>query len=351
MTEYSAGALSERMFGQVLEIAEAASIWLGGRLGWYASLHGDGPATAAELAARTGSGARYAREWLEQQAVAGILVRRDGERYELPAGHAEALLDADSPACTAPLVRQLVAAALQLPALAEAYRTGEGVPWRAFGEEMSRAQGDANRPMLRHVLPRVWVPQIPDLPARLAAGARVADIGCGHGWSAIGLAAAYPEIEVDGFDLDAAALEAARANAAEAGVAGRVRFHRADAAELTGGPYDVLMLIECLHDMPYPAEVLSAVRRAAAPDAITLVVDEAADPVLTAPGDEIQRLLYGFSLLVCLPDSLSHPHSAGVGTVMRPDTLASFASSAGYAGVESLDVTDTGIWRIYRLVA
>jgi len=92
-------------------------------------------------------------------------------------------------------------------------------------------------------------------------------------------------------------------------------------------------------------------RRAAGPDAITLVVDEAADPVFTAPGDEIQRLLYCFSLLVCLPDSLSHPGSAAVGTVMRPDTLAEFASSAGFTGVEPLDVSDTGIWRIYRLTA
>lgn len=351
MTENSAGALSERIFGQLLEAGEAASIWLGGRLGWYASLHGDGPATADELAARTGSASRYAREWLEQQAVAGILVRRDDERYELPAGHAEALLESASPACTEPLIRQLVAAMLQLPALADAYRTGEGVPWGAFGEEMSRAQGDANRPLLQHALPREWVPQIPDLPERLAAGARVADVGCGYGWSAIGLAAAYPGIEVDGFDLDAVAVEAARENADEAGVADRVRFHRADATELDGGPYDVLTAIECLHDMPYPVEVLSAMRRAAGPDAITLVVDEAADPVFTAPGDEIQRLLYCFSLLVCLPDSLSHPGSAAVGTVMRPDTLAEFASSAGFTGVEPLDVSDTGIWRIYRLTA
>ncbi|MFA1548148.1 class I SAM-dependent methyltransferase [Actinomadura chokoriensis] len=352
MSEHGASVLSERLFDQAVATMEAASVWLGRRLGWYASLHEDGPATARELAERTRSQPRYAREWLEQQAVAGIVIRGEGERYELPAGHAEALLDRDSQAWTEPLIRQIVSAVLQLPALADAYRTGQGVPWHAYGAEMSEAQGDLNRPMLLHALARDWVPQIPDLHERLVEGARVADVGCGQGWSGIGLATAYPEIEVDGFDLDPVALEAARENAAEAGVAERVRFHHADAAaDLAGGPYDVLMLIECLHDMPRPVEVLSAMRRVAKPGAVTLVVDEAADPVLTAPGDEVQRLLYGFSLLVCLPDSLSHPHSAGVGTVMRPDTLASFASSAGYAGVESLDVTDTGFWRIYRLVA
>jgi SAM-dependent methyltransferase len=350
MTEYSPGALSERLFGQAVATMEAASVWLGGRLGWYASLQEDGPATAEELAGRTGSQPRYAREWLEQQAVTGVLVRLPDDRYELPAGHAEALLDADSPAWTEPLVRQVMAAALQLPAIAEAYRAGRGVPWDAYGEEMSHAQGDLNRPMLLHALPRDWVPQIPGLRERLASGARVADVGCGQGWSAIGLARTHPDIQVDGFDLDDVALDAARGHATEAGVADRVRFHHADAAAgLPGGPYDVLMLVECLHDMPHPTEVLAGMRAAAAPDAIVLVVDEAADQVLTTPGDEIQRLLYGFSLLVCLPDSLSHAGSAGTGAVMRPGTLASYASAAGYAGVEALDVSDTGFWRIYRL--
>lgn len=109
-----------------------------------------------------------------------------------------------------------MAAVLQLPAIAEAYRAGRGVPWDAYGEDMSNAQGDLNRPMLLHALPRDWVPQIPGLRERLAAGARVADVGCGQGWSAIGLAKAHPRIEVDGFDLDDVALDAARKHATEA---------------------------------------------------------------------------------------------------------------------------------------
>jgi 2-polyprenyl-3-methyl-5-hydroxy-6-metoxy-1,4-benzoquinol methylase len=239
---------------------------------------------------------------------------------------------------------------LRLPAVAEAYKRGGGVPWESFGPDMSIAQGDVNRPALRHSLPEDWVPQIPDLRDRLAGHARVADVGCGHGWSAVGLASTYPDIEVDGFDLDTAALQAATRHAAEAGVADRVRFHRADVATaVTGGPYDVLLAAECLHDMPRPVEVLAAMRHAAKPDAVVIVIDEAADPVLTAPADEIQRLLYGFSLLICLPDSLAHTPSAATGAVMRPATLTNYADAAGFTGAEPLKVTDTGFWTIYRL--
>lgn len=350
MTEHTASALSERLFGQSVITMEAASVWLGQRLGWYSALSEDGPATSDQLAMRTGTQPRAVREWLEQQAAAGIVTTHQDGRFELPAGHAEALLDRDSPNWTEPLVRQIVTAILRLPAIADAYRSGGGVPWQAYGADMSSAQGDINRPLLLHVLARDWVPRIPELADRLAQGARVADIGCGHGWSAVGLARAYSEIEIDGFDVDDVALAAAREHATDAGVADRVRFHHADAATgLSGGPYDVLMAVECLHDMPRPVDVLSTMRRAAAPDAVVIVIDEAADPVLAAPADDIQRLLYGFSLLICLPDTLSHPGSAATGAVIRPDTLAAYAIAAGFAGAEPLDVSDTGFWRIYRL--
>lgn len=350
MNEHTGAALSERLFGQALVATEAASVWLGHRLGWYAALHEHGPATPEELAAGTGTQPRYVKEWLEQQAVAGILTLDGGGRFSLPPGHAEALLDPDSPLWTEPLVRQMVTAILRLPAIAEAYRDGGGVGWESYGPDMSIAQGDVNRPPLRHALPREWVPQIPALRERLASPARVADIGCGHGWSAIGLASAFPGVEVDGFDVDPVGLRAAREHAVSAGVADRVRFHQLDVSTgLTGGRYDVLLAVECLHDMPRPVAVLAAMRQAAKPDAVVIVVDEAADPVLTAPGDEVQRLLYGFSLLICLPDSLSHTPSAAVGAVIRPDTLAGFATAAGFAGAEQLDVTGTGFWNVYRL--
>jgi 2-polyprenyl-3-methyl-5-hydroxy-6-metoxy-1,4-benzoquinol methylase len=348
-TQDRAAALSERLFDQTVQITEAAATWLGVELGWYAALRDGGPASPEELAARTGTAPRYAKEWLEQQAVAGIL-DADGGRYALPAEHVAPLLDRDSPLWTEPFVRSVLVAARQLPAIAAAARAGGGVPWAAYGPELSAAQGDGNRPALRHALAGDWVPQLPALEARLAAGARVADVGCGEGWSAIGLATRFPAVTVTGVDLDDVALAAARSHAAEAGVADRVSFHRADAGGgLPGGPYDVAIAVECVHDMPHPVEVLRAVRAATTPDALVYVVDEAADETLTAPGDEVQRVLYGFSLLICLPDSLAHAGSVGTGTVMRPSALDGYAREAGFAAAVPQDVTGTGFWRFYQL--
>jgi len=342
-------ALSERLFEQTVQVGEAAATWLGAELGWYAALRDGGPATAAELADRAGTAPRYTREWLEQQAVSGIL-DVDGDRYVLPAEHVAPLLDRDSPLWTEPFVRTVLIASRQLPAIAAAARSGRGVAWAAYGPELSAAQGDGNRPALRHALADAWVPQLPELEARLAAGAKVVDVGCGEGWSAIGLATRFPGVTVDGVDLDVVALAAARAHAEEAGVGDRVTFHLADAGGgMPGGPYDVALAIECVHDMPRPVEVLAAVRAATADDGLVYVVDEAADPELSVPGDEVQRVLYAFSLLICLPDSLSHAGSAGTGTVMRPSTLDSYARSAGFAGAVPLEVIGTGIWRVYQL--
>ena len=280
--------------------------------------------------------------------MAGIL-DTDGTTYSLPAGHATALLDRDSLLWTEPIVRTMLVAARQLPEIARTAREGGGVSWAAYGPEMTRAQGDGNAPALRHALPTSWVPQVPELHAKLTGGAEVLEVGCGEGWAAIGLAETYPAITVHGIDVDDRAIVAAREHAERAGVADRVRFSLADAGRgVDGGPYDVALAIECVHDMPYPVEVLAAVRAALAPDALCYVLDEAVDAVLTAPGDQLQRLFYGFSLLICLPDSLSHPHSVATGTVLRPSTLDGYARAAGFAGAEPLDV-DAGLWRFYRL--
>jgi SAM-dependent methyltransferase len=343
-----AEALAERLMGQTVGILEGAAVWLGTELGFYAALRDGGPATPDELAERAGTQPRYTREWLEQQAVAGIL-EIDGTRYALPAGHATALLDRDSLLWTEPMVRAMLVAVRQLPEIARIAREGGGVSWETYGPEMTRAQGDGNAPALRHALPTSWVPQVPELHGRLTGGARVLEVGCGEGWAAVGLAETYPGITVHGVDVDERAIAAAARHAEQAGVADRVRFSLADAGGgIGGGPYDVALAIECVHDMPYPVEVLAAVRAAIAPDALVYVVDEAVDPVLTAPGEQRQRLFYGFSLLVCLPDSLYHPHSVGTGTVMRPATLDGYARDAGFAGAHPLDV-EAGLWRFYRL--
>ncbi|MGE0226883.1 MAG: class I SAM-dependent methyltransferase [Dehalococcoidia bacterium] len=345
--------LVERLFEDLLGTITTFSVFLGDRLGLYRALSEGGPATSADLAARAGIHERYAREWLEQQAVDGILEaseERDPHRrtYALPTGHAEVLTGVESLSYFAPFARLIAAAGIQAPRLLEAYRTGGGVSWDAFGSDMREAQGDANRPMFVQQLAHDYLAQVPELYERLRAEqARIADIGCGMGWSSIALARAFPHVTVDGFDLDAPSIEAARRNAAEAGVTERVHFHEEDAAE-AAGYYDLVVAFECIHDMPRPVEVLATMRRLAGGGGTVIVMDERVAEEFSAPADAVERLMYGYSILICLPDSMSHSPSAATGTVMRPSTLRRYALDAGFEDVETLPI-ENDFFRFYRL--
>lgn len=181
-------------------------------------------------------------------------------------------------------------------------------------------------------------------------GARVADVGCGAGWSSIALARAYPEATVDGFDVDQPSVELAAANAALAEVDDRVGFRALDVATLDEDEsYDAVFAFECVHDMPHPVDVLAAMRRMVRPDGIVVVMDEAVADNLQVPRDEVERLMYGFSLLVCLPDGKSSPDSAATGTVMRPAVLTGYAREAGFDTVEVVPTGGFGFFRFYRL--
>jgi SAM-dependent methyltransferase len=345
-------ALVERLFGAVLATLDLQAVYLGDRLGYYRALAGAGGLTAAELAARTATAERYTREWLEQQAVTGILTADDAtdatlRRFTLPGGHVEPLTAVLSPNHVVPLARLLVGAGKQMDALAEAYRTGGGVSWAEHGVDAREAQAAANRPMFLGALGREYLPAIPDVDAVLRAGGRVADIGCGMGWSSIGIALAYPDARVDGYDVDVPSIEAARRNAAESGVGDRVRFHVADAATVDAR-YDVVFAFECIHDLPDPVAVLGAMRALAGDHGTVVVMDERVAETFTAPGDEVERLMYGYSLICCLADGMAHQPSAATGTVMRPATLRDYAVRAGFGGIEILDVADD-FFRFYRL--
>ena len=220
---HTADALVGRLFEASLGMMDVLSVYLGDRLGLYRALRDGGPATPGALAERTGIDARYAREWLEQQAATGLLAVADASAtpddraFELPEAYAAPLLDRDSPYSIAPLARSIVACAKVLPELLDAFRTGGGVDWAAYGSDMIEAQGDFNRPWLVNAFGTEILPAIPAIHARLAAQppARVADVACGVGWAAISLARAYPAVTVDGYDVDADSIDAAQGTRGE----------------------------------------------------------------------------------------------------------------------------------------
>ncbi|MDQ4130067.1 MAG: class I SAM-dependent methyltransferase, partial [Actinomycetota bacterium] len=291
--------LDERVLDATVGALELYGIFLGDRLGLYQVLR-HGPCTAGELAAKAGIAPRYAQEWLEQQAVAGVLTVDDvsadtqARRYTLPEAHVGVVADPVALDHVAPLAGLVVGIASVLDEVADAYRSGSGVPYERYGDDFRRGQGAINRPAFTSALVEEWLPALGTAAQRLAAGGRLADLACGQGWSTIAVARAFPGADVRGIDSDAASIAEARAAAEEAGV--DVRFECTDAAELAkGGPFDVVLLLEALHDLSRPVEVLAAARAALAADGVLLVADEAVAPSFTAPGDQLERMMYGWS--------------------------------------------------------
>ena len=216
-TEAASDAFVERLFSAVLATMDLHAVYLGDRLGYYRAL-ADGALTSAELAARTATAERYAREWLEQQAITGILETdsRDSaaeRRYTLPAGHVGPLTDVLDLGHVAPFARATIGFVKHVDLLQDAFRTGGGVSWAQHGADAREGQAGANRPLFLGPLGREYLPSIPDVDAALRAGGRVADVGCGLGWSSIGIALAYPDATVDAYDVDAPSVEAANRHA------------------------------------------------------------------------------------------------------------------------------------------
>lgn len=357
-TTASCEAFSERLLRSAAGAFDLYTIHVGHRLGLYAALADSEPITSAELAERCALHERYVREWLEQQAVAGLLEVDDEEapagerRYRLLPAPAEVLADPESLNYLAPLAQIMVAVVRPIDQVLEAFRTGAGVPFSAYGEDARHGQAGMNRAAFLQQLGQQWLPAVPGLDARLQSdrGARVADIGCGVGWSSIGVALAYPGVTVDAFDLDGPSIDEARRNAARCGVADRVTFHCGDAAKPSlDGPYDLVMALECVHDLSDPVGVLRTMRRLAGSEGTVLVMDERVCDRFCACGNEVEWMMYGFSVLHCLPVGMAESPSAATGTVMRPETLRRYAREAGFRDAEVLPI-ENFFFRFYRLV-
>jgi SAM-dependent methyltransferase len=356
-TSAATDVLVERLFAATIDTLEIASVHLGDRLGFYRTLADGGAARPAELAARTGTVERYVREWLEQQAVAGFLSVDDcdaepGERrYVLPEAHRPVFVDEEDLNHLTPLARLAIGVCLPMEPLLEAYRGGGGVPYEDYGADIHEGIAALNRPQFVNLLAD-WLAAIPEVDARLRAtpAARVADLACGSAWSSIAIARAYPEVMVDAVDVDVPSIEAARANVAAAGLEDRVRPVVHDASEPgLDGRYDLVTIFEALHDMNRPVEALRTARQMLADGGSVVIADERVADRFAAPGDEIERFNYGWSILHCLTVGLLDDDSAGTGAVIRADTVRAYAAEAGFDRLDVLPI-EHDFWRFYRLV-
>ena len=338
----------------MLSAQELLAAYLAVRLGLYEALASHGPSTLAQIVERTSIAPRYARELLEQQAVAGYLAVDElaGERvYSLPPGHEEVLTASASPHSMIALTTlPLGGIARALPALLAAYRSGSGVSDAEFGDDWRNGHSGANRALFTHLLPNWIRTTLPQVHERLSAGGLVADVACGAGFAGIGLAQAYPKARVWGLDVDAKTIEYARRNALTAGVASRVAFEVRDAAdpELSGS-YDLVCLFDVLHELAQPIEVLRACRNLRSANGDVVVMDAKVAMTFGAPGDEIERFQYATSVLHCLPACLAQQPSAGTGTVMRVSTVREYARAAGFTNLRLLEVEDH-FHHLYHLV-
>jgi SAM-dependent methyltransferase len=350
-------ALVGRLFEAALGAMDLYSLYVGDRLGLYRALADSGPLTSAGLAQAAGVHERYTREWLEQQAATGLLEVDDvaagamERRYSLPAAHEEVFLDETSLYYAGPFGKLVIAATRPMDELLEAFRTGGGIPYERYGQDLVEGQAGFTRPMFTHQLGSDWLPAVREVHERLLAEppARVADVACGAGWSSIAIARTYPLVHVDGVDLDTASIVKARENLAGSDVEDRVEFHERDAADPElAGQYDLVTIFEALHDMSYPVEVLRTLRGMLGEGGSVIVGDERTDDRFQAPATELERLYYGFSFLHCLPVGMVGEDPAGTGTVMRTETVEGYAKSAGFSSFEVLPI-EHDFWRFYRL--
>lgn len=347
----------DRLMKDALGAFNIFAIHIGDRLGYYRELAKEADQTPAELARRTNTQERYTREWLEQQAAACVLevvesTAVPGERrYRLSPGRAEALVNRENLNFVAPLAQLIVGAASPVDQLIDAYQTGGGLPFSQYGSNMREGQASMNRAMFLQQLGQEWLPVLSDVDTRLQSlePAYVADIGCGVGWSSIGIARSYPNAIVHGFDLDEASVEQAQRNIKEAGLQEWVKVFCRDAEGVEmQGHYDLVVALESIHDMSNPVGVLRTMRKLAGKNGGVMVMDEYTHETFQPCSDTWEQILYGFSILHCLPVGMLEEPSVGTGTVMRPNVLQQYAKEAGFSKVEILPI-DHFFFRFYRL--
>ena len=327
-----------RAVDEVGATLNTALVVMGDKLGLYRAMAGAGPLTPAELAERTSTSERYVREWLNAQAAGGYVeYEADSGRYVLPPEQAVALTDEESPAFLPGFFQIALGSVHDSPRIAEAVRTGVGVGWHDHVHDVHEGCERFFRPGYNANLVTAWLPALDGVVEKLERGARVADVGCGHGASTIVMAKAFPSSTFVGTDYHEGSIATARERATEAGVDGRVRFETDAASSYAGDGYDLVTMFDCLHDMGDPVGAARHVRQSLAPDGTWMIVEPFAGDRVEENLTPVGRAYYSFSTLLCTPASLSQEVGLALG------------AQAGEARIR--DVVERGGFTRFRRVA
>jgi len=323
-----------RAVGEMGAAMNAALIVIGDKLGLYKAMSGAGPMTSAELAKKTGTTERYVREWLASQAAGGFVTYDAASgKYTLPPEQALALADETSPVFLPGFFEVVAACVKDEPKITDAFRSGKGVGWHEHDHGLFAGTERFFRPNYRAHLIGEWIPALEGTEAKLKAGAKVADVGCGLGTSTILMAQAYPKSTFVGFDYHDGSIKMAREAAMKAGVGDRVKFEVAKAKDYPGKGFEFVAFFDCLHDMGDPEGAAKHVKESMAPDGAWMIVEPFAHDKLEDNLNPIGRVYYAASTMLCTPASLSQEVGLALGAQAGEGRLSKILKAAGFSRV------------------
>jgi SAM-dependent methyltransferase len=315
-------------------IISAPLMVIGEKLGLYKAMAGAGPLSSEEVAERSGAAERYVREWLGNQAAGGyVTYDPDTDRYTLPDEQALALADEESPFYILGVYDSIASLYADEDQILEAFRSGEGMGWHEHDHRLFRGTERFFRPGYKGNLVSEWIPALDGVQAKLEDGAKVADVGCGHGASTIIMAEAFPNSEFFGFDYHEASIKRAREAAREAGVEDRITFAVASAKDYPGTDYDLVCVFDCLHDMGDPVGASAHVLETLADDGTWMIVEPFANDNVEENLNPVGRVFYGASTVICTPASLAQEVGLALGAQAGEGRLTEVLKEGGFTRV------------------
>ena len=330
LEESKLNELLEKMICDMGAAAVAPLVIIGDRLGLYKKLAAEGSLTTQELAGKTDTNERYIREWCAAQAGSGYIDYDSAtERFSMSPEQQAVFADDDSPACMTGGFYAIASMSIDEPKIAEVFKTGKGVAWGDHSECLFCGTEKFFRPGYKASLVGEWLPALDGVIEKLESGAKVADIGCGHGASTIVMAQAFPNSTFVGFDFHEPSVVNANNRAAESGLT-NISFEVAAAKDFPGTDYDLIAYFDCLHDMGDPVGGVAHTLKALKPDGTLLIVEPFAEDELEKNLNPVGRLYYAFSTMICTPASKSQEVGLALGAQAGPKRLENVVREAGF---------------------